>query len=110
MDLEIIPVTEPVGAVTSNPVPIGVKTAIGIATGVGYASGAIKFNASTDNGVTWLQLCDSTGAPFTIATPPAASLIALPEAVFATCNVLQVVVASAPSVNLTLGLAVRAAF
>lgn len=60
-------VTIPNGGALSNAISLGEKTLVGIIVSAAWTAAGLTFQASEDNGATWLNLTDSTGTEVSIA-------------------------------------------
>jgi hypothetical protein len=107
MDLEIINTKIAAGTTISAPVGIGFKVIVGLVMPSTWASGALTFRASPDGGVTFLPYVDINNAAISIPTPAAGTFININPTMFAGVNELELVCASAPAANATVGIAVR---
>jgi hypothetical protein len=67
--LKVIPVTIPNGQSLSNGALVGDYRISGLQFPATWAAGGISWQASLDDGATWVEVSDSTGAP--IAYPVA---------------------------------------
>jgi hypothetical protein len=104
-DLEILAATIPAGQTVSVPVGTGFKTIVGLVMPAVWASGALTFRASAD-GVSFLPFVDITNAAVTISTPAAGTLITIDPKTFAAVNEFELVCATAPASNATIGIVV----
>jgi hypothetical protein len=108
-DLETLQCTILSGQTVSRPIGTGFKVIVGFVIPAGYASGALKFNISPD-GAAFLPYVDIANAAITVTGPTVAGpglFVNVDSDLFAGVNLLQLVCATAPAANTTIGVVVR---
>jgi hypothetical protein len=71
--LKVIPVTIPAGQSLSNGALVGDYRISGLQFPPVWAAGGISWQASLDDGATWVEVTDATGAPIAYPTAGAAN-------------------------------------